>query len=62
MADFGIFFSAVIIVTGLAVYFVPTIIAFSRNHKNKVAIFLLNLLAGWTFLGWVGALVWSVVK
>jgi len=59
---FGIFLSLVIIIVGLAFYFIPTIIAFSRNHKNKIGIFLLNLLAGWTFLGWVGALVWSVIS
>jgi hypothetical protein len=49
-------------VVGLGVYFLPTIIAMARNHKNKLAIFLLNLFAGWTFFGWVAALVWSVVS
>jgi len=44
------------------VYFLPTLIAFLRQHKNKLAIFLLNLLLGWTVLGWVISLVWSVVK
>ena len=44
------------------VYFLPTLIAFLRQHKNKLAIFLLNLLLGWTVLGWVVSLVWSVVK
>ncbi len=44
------------------VYFLPTLIAFLRQHKNKLAIFLLNLLLGWTILGWVGSLVWSVTK
>ncbi|MFH1697483.1 MAG: superinfection immunity protein [Candidatus Omnitrophota bacterium] len=45
-----------------AFYFLPTLIAFLRNHKNKLAIFLLNLLLGWTVLGWVVSLVWSVMK
>jgi hypothetical protein len=45
-----------------AVYFLPSLIAFSRQHKNKIAIFLLNLLLGWTVLGWVGSLVWSVAR
>ncbi len=43
-------------------YFLPTLIAFIRQHKNKLAIFLLNLLLGWTVLGWVVSLVWSVMK
>ena len=42
------------------VYFLPTIIALHR--PNALAIFLLNFFLGWSFLGWLGALVWSVVK
>ena len=45
-----------------AFYFLPTLIAFLRQHKNKLAIFLLNLLLGWTVLGWAVSLVWSVMK
>ncbi|RJP30025.1 MAG: superinfection immunity protein [Candidatus Omnitrophota bacterium] len=51
---------AVILIFSL--YFLPTLIAFLRQHKNKLAIFLLNLLLGWTVLGWVISLVWSVMK
>ena len=51
-----------LVVLIFALYFLPTLIAFLRQHKNKLAIFLLNLLLGWTVLGWVGSLVWSVMK
>ncbi len=61
MFGFGALLSLLIFLIGLAIYFIPTIIALSRNHRNRLGIFLLNLLAGWTFLGWVGALVWSVI-
>lgn len=40
-------------------YFVPTIIAIARGKSNAVSIFLLNLLLGWTFVGWVVSLVWA---
>jgi len=40
-------------------YFLPTMIALARQHHNGLAIFVLNLLLGWTFLGWVIALIWS---
>jgi len=43
------------------VYFVPFFVAVMRYHKYKTAIFVLNLFAGWTFLGWVGALVWAFI-
>ena len=51
-----------LVVLIFALYFLPTLIAFLRQHKNSLAIFLLNLLLGWTVLGWVVSLVWSVMK
>ncbi|MFA5346403.1 MAG: superinfection immunity protein [Candidatus Omnitrophica bacterium CG08_land_8_20_14_0_20_41_16] len=51
-----------LVVLIFAIYFLPTLIAFLRQHKNSLAIFLLNLLLGWTVLGWVVSLVWSVMK
>jgi Superinfection immunity protein len=42
-----------------AIYLIPTWVALGRNHRKKFAIFMLNLLLGWTLLGWVGALVWA---
>lgn len=43
----------------LALYFLPTITAHRRGHHQSLAIGLLNLFLGWTFLGWVVALVWA---
>lgn len=48
-----------VLVTAL-VYFLPTVIALARGHHNGFAIFLTNLLLGWTLIGWVIALIWSV--
>ena len=47
---------------GLAIYFMPTSIAMGRKHQNVGALFALNLLLGWTLLGWVAALVWAFVR
>lgn len=44
----------------LILYFIPTAVAFERHHHNKTAIIALNVFLGWTFLGWVAALVWSL--
>ncbi len=44
---------------GIAIYFIPTIIASGRSHPNAVAICVLNLVGGWTAIGWIAALVWS---
>lgn len=44
----------------LFIYFIPTIVAFARNHANALAIFILNLFLGFTLVGWVIALIWAV--
>ena len=41
-------------------YFLPLMIASLREHDSAVGVGLLNLLLGWTFLGWVAALIWAV--
>jgi hypothetical protein len=46
----------------LAAYFIPSIVAMIRSHRQGAAIFLLNLLLGWTLVGWVVALVWAVAR
>lgn len=45
----------------LALYLLPTIIAAARHKRNVVAIGALNILLGWTLIGWVVALVWSLM-
>jgi hypothetical protein len=43
-------------------YFIPTIIAHNKNHRNFNAILILNIVLGWTLLGWIVALIWAVIK
>ena len=50
----------VFVLAAVAIYFLPSIIAGIRDHHNGASIAVLNLLLGWTFIGWVVALVWSV--
>ncbi|NIJ49669.1 superinfection immunity protein [Rhizomicrobium electricum] len=51
---------SVFLVALLGVYLLPTWIAFGQKHHSRGAILALNLLLGWTLLGWIGALVWSL--
>ncbi|MHA6289615.1 superinfection immunity protein [Maricaulis sp. CAU 1757] len=46
-------------IASLIVYFIPALIALIRGHDNGFAIFLTNLLFGWTIIGWFIALIWS---
>lgn len=43
----------------LALYGIPSIVAWRRRHHNRAAIILVNLLLGWTGLGWIAALIWA---
>jgi len=42
------------------IYFAPTLIASFRGHHNANPIFVINLFAGWTVVGWIGCLAWSL--
>lgn len=45
----------------LWIAFLPLWIARVRKHPHSLAIFLINLLLGWTFLFWIVALIWAFV-
>lgn len=47
---------------GAILYFIPWLVAARNGHRQVQAIGILNLVAGWTFIGWVAALVWANVK
>jgi hypothetical protein len=49
-----------LILFGALFYFLPSIVGFSKD--NFVSIFVLNLLLGWTVIGWIVALVWGLAK
>ena len=57
---FGSFVGILVFVLFVLVYFLPTIIAFTRRHPDALLIFLLNLFLGGTIVGWVIALIWSL--
>ncbi len=46
----------------LAFYFLPTIIALSRRSTMTVWVVLIDLLAGWTVVGWIVALVMAIAS
>jgi hypothetical protein len=43
----------------LFAYFFPTTVAYMRGHQSQGGIMILNLVFGWTLLGWVVALIWA---
>lgn len=47
-------------VFGFILYIIPMFIALKRKHPQRFPIGCLNIFLGWTFLGWVVCLVWSL--
>lgn len=48
---------AIVMLSLVAVlYFVPTVFAFLRGRRRKWRIAAINLFLGWTFIGWIVAM------
>jgi hypothetical protein len=54
----GWFISALLILF----YLLPTWLAFDQGHRRRVTISVLNVLLGWTIIGWFGLLLWSMTR
>ena len=51
-----------LLVISIAIYFLPSWVAYEKNKKQKAAIFCLNCFLGATGIGWVGAMVWATME
>ncbi len=47
---------------GTMIYFLPSILAVVARRRNSATIVVLNILLGWSFVGWVVALVMALMK
>lgn len=52
-------FIILIVALAIFVYIIPIIVAHKRQHPSRMAITVLNIFLGWSFIGWIIALVWS---
>jgi hypothetical protein len=48
------------LLVGFCIYFLPTIVAMARGKTNLTGILIVNLLFGWSVIGWIVALIWAV--
>lgn len=51
-----------ILVISLISYFLPTIVATVRPAKRRAVIFAINLVFGWTIIGWIATLIWAMTR
>ena len=50
----------IIIITAL-IYFIPTVVCLIRKHTYKFYVICLNIILGWTLIGWIASLIWSFI-
>jgi uncharacterized membrane protein len=43
------------------IYMLPTLIAFSREHLRRQGVTVLNILLGWTLIGWIVVFLWAAL-
>ena len=51
----------VVIIVFVMMYLSPTMIAVGKNARRMWEITALNFFLGWTIIGWIVALVWSLL-
>jgi hypothetical protein len=52
----------IFLVLCMAVYFLPSIVAIQKQKHNTAAIMAVNILLGWSVIGWIVALVWALAE
>ena len=53
----GLIALAILCLVSFVIYFIPSIVAYSGNRSRFIPIFVLNFFLGFTYVGWVIALV-----
>ena len=57
----AVFYAVLIIIYVVLalIYFLPALVAWRRKSPNLVTVLIVNLLAGWTVIGWLLPLWWA---
>lgn len=55
-------YPGVLLVLGVAFYFLPTVLAVATKRRKRDMIMLVNFIAGWTGIGWLGCLFWAAAS
>jgi len=53
---------AVLGFVALALYFIPAIISHWREQDDVIGVLVLNILLGWTVVGWVVLALWALIR
>ena len=45
----------------LLIYLLPTLVAYGREHRRRGDIAIVNILLGWTLIGWFFVFFWAAL-
>jgi uncharacterized membrane protein len=49
-------------IVAVAIYALPVLLAWSMASPHRMAITMLDMLLGWTVIGWIAALIWAIMS
>jgi hypothetical protein len=53
--------TVIVLMLILIVYFLPTLIAYSREQLHRGAVVIFNIFLGWTLIGWLVVFLWAAL-
>ncbi|HWB50431.1 MAG TPA: superinfection immunity protein [Stellaceae bacterium] len=56
---FGSTSTILMLLAVIIIYLLPTVIAYGREHPRRQEVLVLNLLLGWTLIGWFVVFLWA---
>jgi hypothetical protein len=58
---FGSTSTILMVLAIVVIYMLPTLIAFGREHPRRQDLTVVNILLGWTLIGWIGVFLWALL-
>jgi T4 superinfection immunity protein len=51
----------IMLILVVLIYMLPTLIAFGREHPHRMDVAVLNIIFGWTLIGWFVVFLWAAL-
>ena len=51
--------TVIMLIIVVFIYMLPTLIAFGREHPRRLDLAVVNILFGWTLIGWLACFFWA---
>jgi hypothetical protein len=53
--------TVILLMVVLLLYLLPTLVAYGREHPQRQGVAILNILLGWTLIGWIVVFLWAAL-